>query len=248
MSAVPLRHLKDGALMTTELGSPGPYAGGSAFHTRCPAGHLVAPEAAFCPTCGVARPGSGGTAQITPGGHQQRTPATDPLGTGAAAAPPGEVPVLPFGVEPSGFGRPADHRRRRISVAGGVLVLAAGAAVLVPLMSGGGSATTAVSGTFVLTDSDTAYAGCIGQGGYADISPEVAVILAGQDNTILGSTSLGVGSADTAAGTCTYHFAVPDVPKDQSQYVIEVSQRGKIVNSKAEMRANGWTFGLSMGR
>ena len=160
---------------------------------------------------------------------------------------PGPYPVLPFGVEPPDYGRP-DRRRRRMVVVGGGLVLAIGTAVLVPLLSGGGSATTAVTGTFVLTDSDTAYAGCVGQGGYADISPGVAVILASQDNTILGSTSLGVGSADTSAGTCTYNFTVADVPKDQSRYAIEVSHRGKVVNSKAEMRANGWTFGLSMGR
>jgi serine/threonine-protein kinase len=110
-----------------------------------------------------------------------------------------------------------------------------------------GPVKTNVTGEFILTNSDTAIAGCIGQGGYSDISPGVPVILTNQDGKILGSSALGSGVADSSAGTCTYTFTIPDVPEDQSQYAIEVSHRGKVVNSKSDMAANGWKFGLSMG-
>ena len=130
-------------------------------------------------------------------------------------------------------------------VGGGAFVwLRSGGSGKLPLI---GPAKTKVTGEFILTDSDTAGAACIGQGGYSDITRGVSVILTNQDGKILGSSALGAGVSDSSAGTCTYNFTIPDVPEDQSQYAIEVSHRGKVVNSKTELSANGWNFGLSMG-
>ena len=124
--------------------------------------------------------------------------------------------------------------------------------MLVSLACDGGSAKTTVTGTFVLTDSDTALAGCVGQGGYSDMSPGVAVTYIhdhldqpGQQDSRFDKSRRGFPRC--SAGTCTHSLTIPDVPKDQGQYAIEVSHRGKGVQSKAEMVASGWKFELSMG-
>lgn len=246
MRGAGLRFAKGGALMTTGPGHPASYPTGDVSPAHCPAGHALAPDGAFCPTCGVSMPsGTGGPAPIPFGRDNPGGPITNPPWAGAVIV----SPVMPYGVEPPGLERPAGRGRRKGLLIGIGLVLAlAGAGVSVSLLSSKGSSRTTVAGTFVLADSDTASAGCEGRGGYSDISPGVPVILTNQDNKILGSTSLGPGSADISAGTCTYNFTISDIPKkDQSQYAIEVSHRGKVVNSYSEMVANGWTFKLSMG-
>jgi hypothetical protein len=110
-----------------------------------------------------------------------------------------------------------------------------------------GTATTTVTGEFVLTDSNTARSSCIGHGGYSDIGPGTQVILTNQDGKILGSSEFSTGTADTHGYTCTYSFTIPDVPTDQNQYSIEISHRGKVVNSQSRLSTNGWKFALSMG-
>jgi hypothetical protein len=195
----------------------------------------LAPESGWYPNGDVERWWSG----------TEWTGATRPLA-------PEEVPYPQAPVETH---RPPITLRHPIVAGVGialVVTLAVGG-IYAWLQSGGGKppfvgpAKTSVAGEFVLTDSDTAGAGCIGQGGYTDITPGVSVILTNQDNKILGSSTLGTGVVDSSAGTCTYSFTIPDVPEDQSQYAIEVSHRGKVVNSKSELSANGWKFGLSMG-
>ncbi len=124
-----------------------------------------------------------------------------------------------------------------LAVAGGVLAFTGGADKPV----------TTLTGTMVLTDPDTAAYDCIGQDGYSDISPGATVILTNESGKILGSTVLENGTADLDLGTCTYAFSLPDVPVDQAQYAVEVTSRGKVVSSRAEMVAQSWSFELTLG-
>jgi hypothetical protein len=165
-----------------------------------------------------------------------------PQPAGAHSAMEHAAPDSPLDATPS----PRKSRKVPLIIGGLVLLVIIAGAVLFSINSGGPAKAT-VTGSFVLTDSDTARARCVGQGGYADISPGVAVILTNEDGKILGSTILGEGKADTSTGTCTYSFSIRGVSESSAQYAVEVSHRGKVVNSRADMAANGWVFGISMG-
>jgi hypothetical protein len=57
-----------------------------------------------------------------------------------------------------------------------------------------------------------------------------------------------VGSGLPGFGTqCTWTFTLTGVPDDKAQYAVEIGHWGKVVNSRAEMQADGWTFALSLG-
>jgi hypothetical protein len=53
--------------------------------------------------------------------------------------------------------------------------------------------------------------------------------------------------ARVSATLADYSFSIPDVRQDEQQYAVEVSHRGKVINSFAHLRSHGWTFGLSLG-
>jgi hypothetical protein len=108
-----------------------------------------------------------------------------------------------------------------------------------------GPGTRDVTINFVLNDSDTARAGCIGQGGYSDIGPGTPVTLKNASGTILGAASLGSGSAST--GTCLWSVTLRDVPLDEDFYSAEVADRGAITHSLAELRSNNYQFDVSLG-
>jgi len=107
-----------------------------------------------------------------------------------------------------------------------------------------GPPTTTVAGSLDLSDIDTILAGCVGQGGYSDISEGATVVITDQNNRILGSGALDAGTAGD--GVCTYHFSIPDVRQDEQQYAVEISHRGKVVNSSTALQSNGWTFALTL--
>ena len=48
------------------------------------------------------------------------------------------------------------------------------------------------------------------------------------------------------ARASTYTFTVSNVPNNEQQYAVEITHRGKVVNSQSEMAANGWTFSLTL--
>ena len=54
----------------------------------------------------------------------------------------------------------------------------------------------------------------------------------------LGSSSYDVG--------CTYKFTIPALP-DSDFYKVEVSHRGGITYSKADLEAQGWSVSTSLG-
>jgi hypothetical protein len=133
------------------------------------------------------------------------------------------------------------------------LTIVATAVGLVLLVIAGGVAwyvstagTTTVTGGLTLVDAETASSGCNGQGGYSDIDGGAQVILTDEGGKILGSGSLSSGTP-TGSTACVYGFSISDIPTDREQYAIEVSRRGKVVNSRDELIKSGWKFQLSLG-
>ncbi|HST48617.1 DUF2510 domain-containing protein [Jatrophihabitans sp.] len=142
------------------------------------------------------------------------------------------------------------HRTRRVVLIGAASLIAFAIAAFAIFTAWGPNhvSKTSVKGEFLLVDTETAYANCVGQGGYSDISAGTTVILTNQDNKILGSASLEPGTPNKESGTCLYSFTLPNIPTDQAQYAVEVSHRGKVVNSKQDMVNQDWTVSASMGR
>ena len=143
--------------------------------------------------------------------------------------------------------------RRTWAILGVVIFVAVVAAAGVLALAGSGSLSPrhTVSGTFGLLDSDASFpsittsgSGCQGTGGYADISPGAQVTLKDGDGKILGTTQLSTGSGTTTA--CLFTFAIPNVP-EVAFYSVEISHRGQVTNSLADLKSSGWTFSLTLG-
>lgn len=104
----------------------------------------------------------------------------------------------------------------------------------------------AISGVLDLLDSETADAGCEGQGGYSDIDAGTQVVVRDGSGEILGSTNLGPGEVEDGVA-CIYEFLIIGVPDDRKQYVLEIGRRGQVVSSRAEMLADEWSFEVGLG-
>jgi serine/threonine-protein kinase len=157
---------------------------------------------------------------------------------------PGQVPAA----APS-----ARRNGHTLAIVGAIIVIAAlalgGGYVLLGV---GGHPTHQVAGTFVLTDTDTNSSGittfgstCEGSGGYSDLSAGVSVILKDENDKTIATTSLGEGTGNSAV--CTFHFTLADVPDNATFYNTQISHRGTVSFSHADMVKNGWTVELSMG-
>ncbi|MBL3664503.1 hypothetical protein JL475_00385 [Streptomyces sp. M2CJ-2] len=102
----------------------------------------------------------------------------------------------------------------------------------------GKPATFTLEGSFALLEggSDTG-SGCEGSGGYDDISEGTSVTVYGASGDVIATGRLG-DSETIGYGTCTFDVAVPDVPKGEKFYKVEVSHRGTVQMS-AEEAENG---------
>lgn len=107
----------------------------------------------------------------------------------------------------------------------------------------------ALSGTLVLADFDgweeTGATGCTGTGGYSDISEGAAVTVKDQDGRIIATSSLGKSHATST--TCEFQFVITPLPRADF-YSIEVSHRGEVTYSKADLQAQDWTVALTLGK
>lgn len=200
------------------------------FCTRC--GTAAAPEATFCGKCGAPLPAAAMSAT-----GPMPEPGYPPMMTGyvPAAAPA------------------ARHKSRAIVIVGTIIVIATLA------LGGGfvflkaeGHPAHQVAGTFVLTDTSIYSSGitafgstCEGSGGYSDLSAGVSVILKDENDKTIAATSLGAGTGN--AVVCTFHFTLSDVPDNATFYNIQISHRGTVSFSHADMVKNGWAIELSMG-
>jgi hypothetical protein len=113
--------------------------------------------------------------------------------------------------------------------------------------------THAVTGTLVLTDTSIYSSGitagggaCEGSGGYSDLSAGVSVILKDENDKTIAATSLGEGVGATSL-ICTFYFTLSDVPDTATFYNIQISHRGTVSFSHADMVKNDWTIELYMG-
>ena len=118
------------------------------------------------------------------------------------------------------------------------------ALVLVVAGCGGGRA---ITGSFVLTDDDVAWTStsCEGTGGYSDIRAGTDVVVKDATGTIIGTAALVPDPERSGTTRCTYTFMVP--VKDAEFYAVSVGKRGELTYSKAEMEAQGWTVGFTLG-
>lgn len=152
----------------------------------------------------------------------------------------------------------ASGSRRGWAVLGGVIFAAiVAAAAFVSLGSGLLSSAPPrheVAGTFslmVVSAPWKAGDACFGSGGYSDIRSGTNVTLRDGDGKIVGTTTLGLGTAHTvpdlaATLTCDFAFALESVP-EVPFYSIEVSHRGTLTYGLDQMKARGWTVSLSLG-
>lgn len=161
-----------------------------------------------------------------------------------------EVPAAPL-MPPPPTEPPAAPKKRLSPLAAGIIGLAAGAALV-----GGAWAITAYSGpgkpeTFtlkghftLLEDASETGSGCEGSGGYDDISEGASVTVYGASGDVIATGNLG-NSKTITYGTCRFNVAVPDVPRGEKFYKVEVSHRGTVQMSAEE--AEGGEFGATLG-
>ncbi|MFF9178973.1 hypothetical protein [Streptomyces sp. NPDC014793] len=154
--------------------------------------------------------------------------------------PPTEPPAEPLVVPTT------ELAKRRLSpLTAGVLGLTVGAAVVggawVITANAGPSrpATFTLKGTFALTDSvytDPDDDSCRGSAdsGYDDIAEGTSVTVYGAKGDVIATSSLGQSNSDEMGTTCTFKITVPDVPRGEKFYKVEVSHRGTVQLSAKE--------------
>ena len=130
-------------------------------------------------------------------------------------------------------------------VVGGALavVLVVGAAVV---LAGAGQEpeTITVGGLFRLEDTDSARAGCSGQGGYGDINSITPVVIETATGEVVDRTELGngrsvPGSVDPLlACVFTFTFEVTEGEDDGEGFVVKVGDRGESLHSFEDLRDN----------
>lgn len=91
---------------------------------------------------------------------------------------------------------------------------------------------------------------CEGRDGYDDIRAGAQVTVKDENGTVIATGRLEGGQqVEVPSATlyiCEFGFQV-DVPADKSFYAIEVSHRGEITYSRAEMEESAWTVDLELG-
>lgn len=86
---------------------------------------------------------------------------------------------------------------------------------------------------------------CWGVGGYGDIQEGAEVTIRDGSGELIGSGNLDAGST-VGDGTCTFLWFIDDV-SEVDFYEIEVSSRGALTYSKAEMEEANWIVQGSIG-
>jgi hypothetical protein len=83
---------------------------------------------------------------------------------------------------------------------------------------------------------------CSGTGGYSDIDLGTQVNITDATGTLVARGSLGPGEK-TEAG-CQFSFTIDDITPGSKFYTVEVSHRGGLTQTEAELRAGGLAFTL----
>ena len=103
--------------------------------------------------------------------------------------------------------------------------------------------THSITGTFDLLGTFGGTS-CYGSGGYDDIREGVGVTLRDGNGIVIATSALDRGVS--RIGSCHFTFSIPDAP-DAPFYSVEVSHRGEMTKSAADLAAAGWAFALELG-
>lgn len=87
---------------------------------------------------------------------------------------------------------------------------------------------------------------CFGDGGYSDIDEGADVTVKNQDGSIIATGRLEAGRITNQGVNCTFNFSVAGIP-DATFYSVEVSHRGELRYSKAELEQQNWTVTFTLG-
>lgn len=203
---------------------------------QCPNGHELSEPSPFCPICG--QPIQQPEGQVPPPNPEHST-------TGVAAEPEPDAPA----VKPTG---PADGS----GFSGRMYLLGLGIPILIGLIGFGAwkayessrPAKHDITGLMTLNDDSTRwYTGdpCSGAGGYSDIDEGAQVTVTNEKGDTIATGYLGQGET-ISSKVCAFKFTVENAP-DAKFYAVEVSRRGELRFSKAEMEANDWFVAASLG-
>lgn len=144
--------------------------------------------------------------------------------------------VAAEGSQPAEPSRPIYQRPLGWAIAGGalfvIIVVAVVVAVIVAMPH-----TFTLKGAMVVIDDSAGYSqgqACSGQDGYDDIDAGTTVVIkdAAGKTVALGSLKGGKG----LEGECAFFFTVKDVPDGLKFYGVEVSHRGTVQYTLAEMK------------
>ena len=131
------------------------------------------------------------------------------------------------------------------------LVILATAALALAACSAAAPASPTVTGTMTLVSAsqdimNKTATTCGGQGGYGDIRDGTDVVVKDAAGVIIGTGRLAFApDLDKRGNVCVWTFDVPTKASDF--YSLSVGHRDPVTYSQAEMEAQGWKVGLSLG-
>lgn len=113
------------------------------------------------------------------------------------------------------------------------------------------TAARTISGTMTLHGYDNLYGRnggpCEGLGGYDDMRPGTQVVVKDGAGAVLATGRLGQGKAGSLgagptaiANWCEFSWSISNLP-DSAFYEVEVSHRGGLTYSRAQLDSMGWT-------
>ncbi len=91
-----------------------------------------------------------------------------------------------------------------------------------------------VHGRLDLVHAKTSWEKCVGQGGYSDIHEGAQVVISDATGKTIAIGQLKSGIAVVGV-KCSFYFTVEAVPGDEDFYGIEVSHRGRVQYSRAQL-------------
>jgi hypothetical protein len=86
---------------------------------------------------------------------------------------------------------------------------------------------------------------CAGTGGYDDIFEASQVVVRDESGTVLATADLGIGLL-LQPDTCSFITKVENIPP-AAFYTVEISHRGELIYSAAEMEQKGWRVAVTLG-